>query len=336
MPITNQGLPIQPLPIGQQGTATFRPNWGQPIVDSQWQGQPQTAPAIDPREVVGTNLKQLRADFKQRASTLRASGLDANVHNRILAGWQDEYDQAKTELTGTVSQLDLIQQSVEAGGMAPEAGREAGLRMIMPRETIDLMFPSVQAGDSLSIGQYRAHVGMAEEAGTRTIVDPWGFIRKEKRKHADRDKLVSEYHQYRAKIRYNAMSRDEKIQADLAFDEGMGANDRTATAWTKVMRTDPQIKALRTYDPGLMAVAAKKVLGEKASPLGKSIARKLPFMKKLQAASPIGAALLYRELAAKRRTANKAMPKPTTKGAYDKLPSGTQYIGTDGQMRTKR
>lgn len=329
-------MPIQPVPIGQQGTATFRPNWGQPIVDDQWQGQPQAAPAIDPREVINTKLKELGDTNEARYNAVLKSGLDPQVIRRLATAIQDEHNQAKAELTGAMSQLDLIQQGVGAGEMAPEAGREAAIRMIVPRETADLMFPSVRAGDSLSIGQYKAHVGMAEEAGARTIVDPWGFIRKEKRKHADRDKLVSEYHQYRAKIRYNTMGRDEKIQADLAFDEGMGANDRTATAWTKVMRTDPEIKALRTYDPGLMAVAAKKVLGEKASPLGKSIARKLPFMKKLQAASPVGAALLYRELAAKRRAANKAMPRPTTREAYNKIPSGTQYIGTDGQMRTKR
>ena len=238
--------------------------------------KPQDTPtqfgAIDPRSIVNSRLQSLRTTAEQQVAALDKAGLDVPAYNRELGKLQTAYDADKAQMTERLALLDEIDSLVSAGHLSQEAAHELGVRSVMPRHVADALFPKPEgAGDAFSVGQYGAHVRMAREAGEAAIVDPWGFIRPSKRKHADPDKLIDQYRQYRAKIRYDLLSYDEKIQADLAFDEGMGADDKTFKAWQKVMQENPEVKALRTYDPGLMAVAAKKVLGKSVSPLGKSV-----------------------------------------------------------------
>ena len=266
----NQGLQIQPLPIGQQGTATYKPNWGQPIVDGQWQGQPQATPAIDPRKIVSDRLGSLRADFKQRADTLKASGLDAGVHNRILAGWQDEYDQAKAELTGATSQLDLIQQQIGAGGMTQEAGREAAIRMIVPRETADLMFPSVRAEPRgrFTPSEFGSYVKEFQGRIESAVTKPWLA-----RNYADPDMLKEQYFSARAAFAYDTdMNTDEQKGFDLAWDRAVSGNKLATTAWKKAMKEDPDLFTSRTYDARLLNIAAEKARGP-VSPLARSVSK---------------------------------------------------------------
>ena len=258
-------------PIGRRGTVEYKPNWGQPIVDDQWQGQPGQSGAVDPREFINTSLAQLRDDFKQRADTLKASGLDASVHNRILTGWQDEYDQAKAELTEVTSQFDLIQQSVGAGGMTPESGREAAIRMIVPRETADLMFPSVrpERAGGFTPGQARTNIEAFQEAGEASIINPpgWG---KENRKRSDPELLKEQYFMTRAMAGYDAASRADKIAHDLAWDTAQDKNRHTQKTWKQLMADDMEVITSRTYDARLLNIAADKARGS-ISPLGKAL-----------------------------------------------------------------
>jgi len=291
-------MPIQPVPIGQQGTATYRPNWGQPIVNGQWQGQPQTTPAIDPRKIVSDRLGSLRADFKQRANTLKASGLDAGIHNRILAGWQDEYDQAKAELTGATSQLDLIQQQVGAGGMTQEAGREAAIRMIVPRETADLMFPSVRAVTPGVTGVSPA--GMASQVGRFDTIREGMLEYPEGKewwrwdtKKASKKKMIKRYFNERHIANLNDPRNVNKIPGfNQAFIESMGGDERTADLLVELLDPetgDPRMRAAFAPDSavnrGFMSQFkdTKPHLGVGVSPLGKSIAKGAP--KKFKGAS---------------------------------------------------
>lgn len=264
--------------FGERGEITYRPNWGQPIVGGQWRGQPQPAqPAIDPSEIIKTNLDQLWTDFKQRASTLKASGLDPQVHNRILAGWQDEYDQAKAELTGTQSQLGLIEQSIRAGEMAPKAGREAAIRMIVPRETADLMFPSVRPEPrpgvtGTPVGTQAAQIKFFTELAKDAIIKPWW-----ERNYADPAILTD-------------MFLTQWGVANL--DDPRNINERLGfiQSWKTAMEQDPHTNKIwktlsdkKTGDPKIiMRITVQSRLGDAArrnagiSPWGRSIAKELP------------------------------------------------------------
>ena len=232
------------------------------------QGTPTQFGATDPRAFLSDQFEQFKERYKGTYKRLRTlHGDNAEAFNRDIAELDADAEQFEAQMAYSMGQIEYIQALIDSG-YDPEAGlraqqEAAGIRL--PAE------PHKGAPSAFSVGQYGAHVRMAQEAGEAAIVDPWGFIRASKRKHADPDKLVDQYRQYRAKIRYDLLSYDEKIQADLAFDEGMGANDKTFKAWQKVMQENPEVKALRTYDPGLMAVAAKKVLGKSVSPLGKAL-----------------------------------------------------------------
>ena len=272
----NQGLQTQPLPIGQQGTATFKPNWGQPIVGGQWQGQSQAAPAIDPRKVISDELGSLRASFKQRANTLKASGLDADIHNRILAGWQDEYDQAKAELTGATSQLDLIQQQVGAGGMTQEAGREAAIRMIVPRETADLMFPSVRAvtpgATGISPSQQKTGIEFYEDVMQASIINPPGWGKGE-RKQADPTLLEEIFlDQWDAQNLDDPRNEYKRSGFILSWKNAAARNRHTKKTWTAI--TGPNgsvdVRSRIAPDSDMGRVIKSKVQDKGVSPLGKA------------------------------------------------------------------
>lgn len=236
------------------------------------QGTPTQFGATDPRAFLNDQFGQFKERYKGTYKRLKnLHGNDVEAFNRDVAELDADAEQFEARMANTMGQIDYIQSLIDSG-YSPEAGlraqqEAAGIRL--PAE------PRGGAPSAFSVGQYGAHVRMAKEAGEATIEDPWGFIRPSKRKHADPDKLIDQYRQYRAKIRYDLLSPDEKIQADLAFDEGMGADDKTFKAWQKVMQENPEVKALRTYDPGLMAVAAQKVLGKNVSPLGKSVGKSI-------------------------------------------------------------
>lgn len=231
---------------------------------------PQAATgAIDPRGFMDNQFEQFKGQYRQTFQRLkRQHGGDIESFSRAVAGLDAQADQYEAQYSNTVAQIDYIQGLVDSGYDA-DAGRRAmeqaaGIRVPAERERRE---------DTFSVGQYNAHVNLAEEAGARTIKDPLGFIRKSKRKHAVPEKLLDEYLSYIAKIRYNQMSKQERIQADLAFDEGMGADPKTASAWKKLVRENPKLKSLRTYDPGLMKEVAKKVLGP-VSPIAKAMVPK--------------------------------------------------------------
>lgn len=225
---------------------------------------------IDPRGVVATNLRQLKDDFKQRADSLKASGLDVNVHNRILAGWQDEYDQAKGQLTGVTTQLGLIEQGIASGEMTQEAGREAAIRMIVPRETADLMFPSIrpEPRGRFTPGEFRSYVEAFKDVAKPAIKRPWLA-----RNYADPGELKDQYFTARSQFAYDTdMNVDERRAFDHAWDQAMRGNSKTATAWKKMMNEDPDLFTSRTYDARLLNIAAEKARGT-TSPLGKAISK---------------------------------------------------------------
>lgn len=276
MPDINQGFTA---PWGERGQIEYKPNWGQPIVDGQWRGtgaaQPAT-PMINPREVINTRLASLRSDFKRQANTLRESGLDADVHNRALAGLQNKYDQAKARETGTVHQLDQIQELVQAGGVSPDAGYEASVRLTMPREVADLMFPKPEAEPRgrFTPSEFSSYIREFQSRIESTMVKPWLA-----RNYADPDALKEQYFSARAAFAYDTdMNTNEQKGFDLAWDQAIASNPKAMTTWKKALKEDPDLFTSRTYDTKLLEIAADKARGS-ISPMAKFLNKQKPLRK---------------------------------------------------------
>ena len=140
-PVNNRQEAVQKSYL-EQGTIEYKANWGQPVVNGQWEaGQSgTTTPIIDAHAIINNQLEQLKDNFKRRAETLRASGLSPQAHNEILAEMQKEYDEAKAKLTETKSQLDLIKKGIDSGEIDPVLGQEAMARLVLPPEVVDALF----------------------------------------------------------------------------------------------------------------------------------------------------------------------------------------------------
>lgn len=149
-------MPIQPInrtfAYGKEGSIEMRPidDVAQSTLAPASTQSTQQQTAINPNEIIKAKLKALGDQAESQYNNIRDAGLAPEVTKKLLVEIQNEYNQAKSDLVGIESQLNLIQQSVGVGEMTPEAGREASLRMIMPRETVDLMFPSVKQGPTPS------------------------------------------------------------------------------------------------------------------------------------------------------------------------------------------
>ena len=257
------------VPLGGQGEITYKPNWGRPVTETgQWQGASQAAqPVANPQQIVNDNLAQLRAGFKRQAETLRAANLDPDVHNQILAKWQDEYDQDKAKLTRTTAQLDFIQQAVKSKAITPEAGERAKAGLILPSSVVNDMYPTAKTGQRgrFTPGEFRSYVKDFTERAESTVVKPWLS-----RNYSDPEALKEQYFSARAAYAYDTdLNVAERKAFDLAWDQAMKSNKKTMTAWKKAVKDDPDVFTSRTYDNRLLGIAAGKATG--VSPMAKAL-----------------------------------------------------------------
>lgn len=232
-----------------------------------------SGPQIDPRSFINDKLKELGDRSEAQYKAVVGSGLEPATIQRLAMGIQDEYDQAKGQLTSNLGQLGLIQQGVAAGELTAEAGREAAIRMIVPRETADLMFPSVRVEprSRFTPSEFRSYVKAFTEDIETTIFNPWGWGAGQ-RKQADPDVLKEQYFANRAKYAYDTdLTVVERQAFDQAWDTAI-ANSPAKKAWRKMMREDPDLFTSRTYDSKLLDIAKEKARGT-VSPIAKSVWR---------------------------------------------------------------
>ena len=148
--------------------------------------------------------------------------------------------------------------------------------------------------------------------------------------------LKEQYFGARAKYGYDTdMNTTEKKAFDLAWDQALSGSKHTIKTWKQLKETDPDVFMSRTYDARLLNIAARKAQGQPISPMAKALKPKIPLRVRLQAMSPVGAALLFKEFAGKRKAAAQKLPTVSTDADYDKLPSGTQFTDPQGNVRAK-
>jgi len=293
---------------------------------------------INPFTILDRNQNELKKYYKRREETLRGYGLSQEAHNNAIARMQREYDESKFKFTSTRQQLYDIKRGMAFGQIDPTNGQKAMMQLVAPPGTVGAMFPKqpTEQRGRFTPGEFKSYVKEFGEVAESTIVNPWGWGRG-KRKYSDPEQLKEQYFGVRAKYGYDTdMNTTEKKAFDLAWDQALSGNKHTVKTWKQLKKTDPDVFMSRTYDARLLNIAARKAQGQPISPMAKALKPKIPLRVKLQAMSPIGTALLYKELAGKRKTATQKLPTPKTKTEYDSLPSGVQYIGTDGQMRVKK
>ena len=346
-------MPIQPtinqtFAYGKQGTIEYKPNWGQPITEGgQWQGTPGSTDvpppitnALDPFTILDKNQNELKNYYRRREKILKGYGLSQEAHNNAIAQMQQEYDESKFKFTSTRLQLDDIKRGMASGQIDPDNGVKAMMQLVSPQGTVAAMFPKperqlAEQRGRFTPSEFKSYVKEFAEVAESTIVNPWGWG-KGSRKYSDPEQLKEQYFGVRAKYGYDTdMNTTEKKAFDLAWDQALSGSKHTIKTWKQLKENDPDVFMSRTYDARLLNIAARKAQGQSISPMAKALKPKVPLRIKLQAMSPMGAALLYKELAAKRKTAVNRLPTISTDADYDKLPSGTQFTDPQGNVRTK-
>ena len=341
-------MPIQPtinqtFDYGEQGTIEYKPNWGQPITETgQWQGTPvdpvtRQGAGIDPFTVLDKNQNELKEYYKRREKTLKGYGLSQEAHNNAIAQMQQEYDESKFKFTSTRLQLDDIKQGMASGQIDPANGQKAMMQLVAPQGTVAAMFPKqpTEQRGRFTPSEFKSYVKEFGEAAKSTIVNPWGWG-KGSRKYSDPEQLKEQYFGARAKYGYDTdMNITEKKAFDLAWDQALSGSKHTIKPWKQLKENDPDVFMSRTYDAKLLDIAAARAKGQPISPMAKALKPKLSIRQKIQMFSPVGAALLSKEFAAKRKAAARKLPTISTDADYDKLPSGTQFTDPQGNVRTK-
>lgn len=349
-------MPInQTFPYGKQGTIEYKPNWGQPITETgQWQGAPTSpvdvpppiANVLDPFTVLNKNQNELKEHYKRREKTLKGYGLSQEAHNKAIAQMQQEYDESKFKFTSVRLQLDDIKRGMASGQIDPMKGLQAQMQLVAPQGTVEAMFPKPERQPTVGVTGVSPS-GMASyvkrfetlREGMLKKVDPKWY--KWDKKQAIPKEMVKRYFTERNIANLNDPRNAAKIPGfNQAFIQSMGEDERTAELITELLDPktgDPRMLAAFSPDSSMNRAFMRQFETTKGvSPFARALKPKTPFRMKLQAMSPVGAALLYKELAGKRKAATRKLPTPKTKTEYDSLPSGAQYIGTDGQMRVKK
>lgn len=298
------------------------------------------ATGIDPYRVLNKNQNELKEYYKRRESTLKGYKLPQEAHNRAIAQMQQEYDKSKFKFTSTRLQLNDIKRGMASGQIDPDNGVKAMMQLVSPQGTVEAMFPKVKTEQRgrFTPGEFKSYVKEFGEAAESTIVNPWGWG-KGSRKYSDPEQLKEQYFGVRAKYGYDIdMNTTEKKAFDLAWDQALSGSKHTTKTWKQLKKTDPDVFMSRTYDARLLNIAARKAQGQPISPMARSLQKqkpKLSIRQKIQMISPVGAVLLHKELAGKRKAAAQKLPSVSTDADYDKLPSGTQFTDPQGNVRTK-
>jgi len=221
---------------------------------------PMAQNSIDPYSVVKQNLHGLQSYYKNREDELRSYKLDPEAHNKAIAGLQEEYDQAKFKITSLQSQLDTIKRGMSSGQINPTLGQEAMMRLVVPPETADAMFPRIKeptvgVGGTSPTG-LTAHIKRFDTIREGILDYPGGkrWWRWDTQQ-ADREKMIKSYFNEWNIANLNDRRNAAKIPGfNQAFIESMGKDERTKNLLIELLDSetgDPRMLAAFSPDSGI-------------------------------------------------------------------------------------
>lgn len=309
----------------------------------------QNLPATqqDPMNILQSRLGQSEQYLKSQYDT-ELGGLQNqmladkdffNQLNQLNSKYQGALNQERYRVDQQVQSIKRIQTLVNSGQIAPDAGQEAMWRMVLPSETERAMFQAAgRQQQPYSIGQITSEAVMtsiqdfAEAASDKPGIE-WGPPKKLQ------PGLTDQYLEWRRLIGYDALNPLRQRQLDMQWDAFMAGDEKFNAWWSDKEKREPlaEIRAFRT--PGKIGkIMQKRITGVgRVTPFGQSVARgkrsAISRMALPMSEEEIRGAYGFKPKAAQQP---KRLPQPTTQIEYNTLPSGTQYMGSDGQIRTKR
>ncbi len=290
-----------------------------------------TGTGMDPDSIMRRRLEALKAHYKNKQSVLKGYKLSPKQHNSIVKNMQNEYDEQKFGMIAARLQVEDIKRGVAAGDIEQGAGEEAMLRLILPKEHVNALFPKEgKERTPLSPPALKGHLEKQEEFA-EAAPSTGQFFTGQANEPRTQEDLVRQYIHWREQFGYDNFTPGQQRQLDIQWDNLMF--DRPKYEWKP---DSPEIKSLRTYGNRL-----SRAIGPKISPFAKSVKTAKPkttfgaTVRGAFATQIPGAEFIYNKLAGQKKEPQGGLPTPRTEAEYNALPSGTEYIGTDGQRKTK-
>lgn len=256
--------------------------------------------------------------------------IEANALNKSWFSDRGKFETAKAKLNAkyqrlefdSLSQLQQQQQEQERVQQLIKQPRkmgraeEAGLRMELRPEAERLVFLEPAQPFSMSYLYSKTMMESIDyfaEAAPDAPGLEWGPPKKTKQG------LINQYLQWRELQNY-AVIKDarKRRQLDQRWDISMAEDPKYDKWWYDKKNRKPmfEIRTLRT--PGDIGKTMRdRILGAGG-------------------VTPMGASIGKAKSRGQKRSEQRQLPSPTTQAEYNKLPSGTQYMGSDGLIRTKR
>jgi hypothetical protein len=208
---------------------------------------------IDPYAITERSLRDLQDYYRSEEKKLRSYRLDPGTHTKIIAGLQEEYDQAKFKITSIQSQLNDIKRGIAAGQIDPVLGQEAMMRLVVPQETAEAMFPKEQRGPipsatGISPSNIKSYVERFDLIRPEMMGYPHGkkWYRWDRGEVAP-NKMVEFYFQERNVANLNDPRNANKIAGfNQAFIESMGKDERAKKTLKELLNP-------KTGDPRMIA-----------------------------------------------------------------------------------
>jgi hypothetical protein len=219
------------------------------------------APAATPHLVLQDQLDRLRQEFSAKAQQVSATQLPDDEHNATIQGLQKDFDKQYKSISDLASQFEQTQKLADAGLIPADKAEEAMYKMILPKETIDVMFPTGGQTNNraMSTGEltgkpmqsvlsgYANAAPKTEKAGFNPM---WllggvpgamaGLGRGQRKTIRSQKDLVKQYQGWREMVGYDTKNAAVKTQLDTIWDDKMAA-DKSNT-WDV---NHPDIQSLR-------------------------------------------------------------------------------------------
>jgi len=328
----------------------------QPTINRTFDYGKQGAQGIDPYNILNRHQNELWKYYEQQEKTLRDYGLSKEAHNRAIGQIQREYDSHKFRFGTIKSQLDTIKQGVASGQIDPINGQKAMMQLVVPQGTVEAMFPRPETqptplATGVSPSSREGFVEQFDKIRGGMLGYPEGKkLFRWDTKQVIPEKMVKRYMTERNIANLNDPRNVAKIPGfNQAFIESMSKDERTTEALEKLLDPktgDPRMIAAFSPDSKLNRGFMKQFGVTKTQPI-------TPFAQSLQkqkpkvslgtkiglagiSLSPLAGYYLRKKMSTARQALTNKLPTPKTKAEYDSLPSGAQYVGTDGQLRVKK